>query len=1631
MQTYTRAEEELTAILVTELLAISTQKSILSGAQPAERIIEIGPGETLINMAKKTLDISCSVQDLVAGRTRQLLSYAKNAEDIQYSAQSPLDAEIPTQSHDSSSTESTQLPVAAPIAPMTSASNTGPLIIEDIPLNAADVLRTIVCTGLKKQPDRVSFEETIKRLCGENEIVGDLTVEFGNLPDQPEDLTLSQLATALNESQHERALGAWSNSRIGRFATSKLSSGSSLSSLRRYLSSRWGLGQGLQDQVLLASLFNQPSARHSDETATKGFLDDMTRKILAAHNINYEASSAGTMGQPAATSNISPEVLLALQKDSVAHDENLLSVYARRCNRDLGDSSKSLETIKREMSNIQSQLDLWLEEHGQFYADNLGPKFDPLKVRTYDSSWNWVLQDFMAWESSWKSNPENEITTATGLDFESLGFETRATSRLLQTIDFIRNRSAQGKVRIERLERIRQSVSEAIEKPPTFRCSSELIKSFANMDEPKKDAPPNFKLPLEGDDSYFTESIFGQNPTSSTSETSTPEEQSDGIINTPLSTISSRDEDLNDQAMAFEPRGHALEPTIKTKGQSGWSCNASITADFHSWVKKSSTNGSSFEGQTILVTGAGNGSIGQELIRLLLTAGARVLVTTSSYSTEVTNSWQALYAKHGGRGSQLSVLPFNGGSKKDIMSVVDYIFNNLGWDLDIVVPFAAIKETGRGIDNIDSRSEMAHRAMLTNAIRLLGAIKTQKENRRIFSNPTQVILPLSPNHGIFGNDGLYAESKLGLESLLNKYQSEDWQMYLSICGVVIGWTRGTGLMASNDNFAKEIDRRGDMRTFSTSEMASYIACLMTGPVHSLCQMEPLLADISGNMSSHPDLKGLLNQIRAEQGQLKKMADIRARDEGLESLEQKTLTSILRPRPMMVIDSYKFPDDETEVAPIRKELEGIVDLDHVAVIVGYGEVGPFGSSRTRWEIEATGKLSIQGCVEMAWQMGLIHYHNGVLKGVQYCGWVDEQSRNPISDCDVKVKYEEYIVNHTGLRFWESQDDESTGASQQSLLHEVHVTEDVAPFEVTLETAEDLQRQHGDKVDIFDRDGETFARLKAGATLLIPKGIKLDVGVGGQIPKGWNASVYGISDEIISQVDPVTLWTIVSTVEALLSAGITDFYELYQHLHVSDVGICVGAGMGAAESIQKMWKGRYMDQPVQKDILAETFINTTGAWVNMLLLGASGPIRTPVGACATALESVDTGYDLITTGKAKLCLVGGFDALQLETAAEFRNMQATVNATQETVAGREPREMSRPMTSSRAGFVEAEGSGVQVMTTAQLALDMGLPIHGIVALSHTASDKIGRSVPAPGEGLLTVVAEAPSKFPSPMLKTAYRRRNIVLRNSQIEEKRAEDLAWLDENANSYDADSVDCMRSEIEMEAERSQKEVLRTYGNRFWERDDRVSPLRGALAVWGLTVDDLDFASLHGTSTIKNDLNETNVIQQQNAQLGRTKGNLLPCVCQKWLTGHGKGAAAAFALNGCLQVLSSGQIPGNRNADNIDQRLDASNYLVFPNRTIVAPRPLKAFTVTSFGFGQKNAQVIGVHPRYLFAAISAGEYREYQEKVTDRRRRAFRHFQDGLYGGKLVQLKDNSPYADSDTAIFLMNSKGRLSGEEHQ
>lgn len=216
--------------------------------------------------------------------------------------------------------------------------------------------------------------------------------------------------------------------------------------------------------------------------------------------------------------------------------------------------------------------------------------------------------------------------------------------------------------------------------------------------------------------------------------------------------------------------------------------------------------------------------------------------------------------------------------------------------------------------------------------------------------------------------------------------------------------------------------------------------------------------------------------------------------------------------------------------------------------------------------------------------------------------------------------------------------------------------------------------------------------------------------------------------------------------------------------------------------------------------------------------------------------------------------------------------------------------------------------------------------------------------------------------------------------------------------------------IEREAKRQEKEVQATFGMLAGD-DPTVAPLKRALAVWGLSVDDIGVASVsspqddvffsfrredwlislgvcltqfHGTSTKANDKNESAVYNKQFQHLGRSRGNAVPVVAQKWLTGHPKGGAAAWMMCGVTQSIQDGLIPGNRNADNIGPELQEFEFLLYPSKSIQTDG-IRAGLMTSFGFGQVGGQVLIVHPDHLLAAIEGREYDTYKSKRSIRER----------------------------------------------
>lgn len=274
-------------------------------------------------------------------------------------------------------------------------------------------------------------------------------------------------------------------------------------------------------------------------------------------------------------------------------------------------------------------------------------------------------------------------------------------------------------------------------------------------------------------------------------------------------------------------------------------------------------------------------------------------------------------------------------------------------------------------------------------------------------------------------------------------------------------------------------------------------------------------------------------------------------------------------------------------------------------------------------------------------------------------------------------------------------------------------------------------------------------------------------------------------------------------------------------------------------------RFLEKPVQGDILQESFINTMPAWINMLLLSSSGPIKTPVGACATAAESVEVAVDTILSGKARVVICGGYDDFQEEGSYEFANMKATSNSVDEFARGREPRDMCRPATDTRAGFMESQGAGIHVLMAADLAVKMGVPIRGIIACTNTATDKNGRSIPAPGQGILTTAKEAPGKYASPLLSFEYRAKQLRRERQHIKrwvadeyEALADEVEELKKDGGSVDEDFIKERTAFIEKEGKRKEKAALASWSHDWWKNDPTISPVRGALATFGLTVDDI-------------------------------------------------------------------------------------------------------------------------------------------------------------------------------------------------
>jgi len=172
-------EQELAHTLLVELLAyqfaspvrwIETQDVIL-GEKTTERIVEIGPADTLGVMAKRTLASKYEAYDAARSVQRQILCYNKDAKDIYYDVD-PVEEEeaAPAPAAAAAPSAGSSAP-AAPVAAAAPAPSAGPAAsVADAPVGAVDIVRALVAQKLKKPLMDIPLSKAIKDLVGGEKI---------------------------------------------------------------------------------------------------------------------------------------------------------------------------------------------------------------------------------------------------------------------------------------------------------------------------------------------------------------------------------------------------------------------------------------------------------------------------------------------------------------------------------------------------------------------------------------------------------------------------------------------------------------------------------------------------------------------------------------------------------------------------------------------------------------------------------------------------------------------------------------------------------------------------------------------------------------------------------------------------------------------------------------------------------------------------------------------------------------------------------------------------------------------------------------------------------------------------------------------------------------------------------------------------------------------------------------------------------------------------------------------------------------------------------------------------------------------------------------------------------------------
>ncbi len=184
-------------------------------------------------------------------------------------------------------------------------------------------------------------------------------------------------------------------------------------------------------------------------------------------------------------------------------------------------------------------------------------------------------------------------------------------------------------------------------------------------------------------------------------------------------------------------------------------------------------------------------------------------------------------------------------------------------------------------------------------------------------------------------------------------------------------------------------------------------------------------------------------------------------------------------------------------------------------------------------------------------------------------------------------------------------------------------------------------------------------------------------------------------------PIFKYAMLVVHRALIKSGIDITQELAPR-----VAVTFSSAVGGLDAVLKADRRMIAENKLPPPYTnPNSCINMVGGKISMLT-HATGPITSPISACATGVTSMIFGAMLLAQGQADIAICGAADfALVEPIVAGF----ATMNGTYSPKPGQEAApaaRASRPFSIDRRGFVVSEGAGCIILATEAFAAAHGL-------------------------------------------------------------------------------------------------------------------------------------------------------------------------------------------------------------------------------------------------------------------------------------------------------------------------------------